>query len=194
MSLPTTSPLTNKVLLNVSSLTSQKLKMSIDKLFTDGDDSGSPPSRPPDLDGKNWNGVRTWHGQIAISRYVAQSSLELAYMYVFNILQVLYHGAIHFAEVKFYFTKTFGDESQAFALVSLYLPPNKHLLQITHNTLVICKYQGEEMLVVIDVKSILAVVAMVPFPFLIDGHGDQYFMIEQIGLDVVDGDDPEDNE
>lgn len=50
------------------------------------------------------------------------------------------------------------------------------------------------MLVVIDVKSILAVVAMVPFPFLIDGHGDQYFMIEQIGLDVVDGDDPEDNE
>jgi len=50
------------------------------------------------------------------------------------------------------------------------------------------------MFLVIDVRSILAVVAMVPFPFLVDGRGNQYFMIEQVGLDVVDGDDVEDNE
>ena len=88
----------------------------------------------------------------------------------------------------------FGDELQAFGLVSLYLPPNKHLRQITHDTLVVCEFQGEGALVVIDIKSILAIIAMVPFPFLIDGRGDQYFMIEQVGLDVVDGDDIEDNE
>ena len=38
---------------------------------------------------------------------------------------------------------------------------------------------------VIDVRLILSVVAMVPFPFLVDGHKDQYFMIEKIGLDVI---------
>jgi hypothetical protein len=44
------------------------------------------------------------------------------------------------------------------------------------------------------VKSILSVVAMIPFPFLIDGHGEQYFMVEQIGLDVIEVDNLEDNE
>ena len=39
---------------------------------------------------------------------------------------------------------------------------------------------------VIDVKSIISVVAMVPFPFIVGGRGDQFFMIEQIGLDVVE--------
>lgn len=47
---------------------------------------------------------------------------------------------------------------------------------------------------VIDVESISSVVAMAPFPFIVDGHGDQYFLIEQAGLDVVDADPIEDNE
>jgi len=59
---------------------------------------------------------------------------------------------------------------------------------------VVCRYQGEEVLRVIDVKSILSVVAMVPFDFLIDNYGDQYFMIEKVGLDVVEADVPEDDE
>lgn len=50
------------------------------------------------------------------------------------------------------------------------------------------------MLVVIDIKSILSVVAMIPFNFLIDNRSDQYFMIEQVGLDIVEADDPEDIE
>ena len=35
---------------------------------------------------------------------------------------------------------------------------------------------------------------MVPFPFLIDGHSDQYFMIEKVGLDVIEVDVLKDNE
>ena len=61
-------------------------------------------------------------------------------------------------------------------------------------TLAVCRYQGEEVLVVIDIKSILSVVAMIPFNFLIDNRSDQYFMIEQVGLDIVKADDPEDIE
>ena len=111
-----------------------------------------------------------------------------------NFIQILHKGVIHFAEVQFYFVETFGDVPRALALVSIYSPPDEHLLQQSSTTLVVCGYQGEEALTVIDVKSILSVVAMVPFPFLVGGHGNQYFIIEKIGLDILEADDPEDDE
>lgn len=42
---------------------------------------------------------------------------------------------------------------------------------------------------VIDAKSIVSVVAMVPFPFVVGGRSNQFYMIEQMGLDVVETDD-----
>ena len=83
------------------------------------------------------------------------------------MLQILHDGTIHFAEVKYYFVK-FYSETRGFALVSPYSPPNKYLLHISHDTLVVCRYEGDATLWAIDVKSILSVVAMVPFPFLLD--------------------------
>lgn len=47
---------------------------------------------------------------------------------------------------------------------------------------------------VINVKLILSIVAMIPFPFLLDGRGDQYFMVEKFGLDVIEANDLEDSE
>ena len=96
--------------------------------------------------------------------------------------------------MKFYFFKMFGEDLRAFALVSLYSPPNEYLLQTTSDTLAVCRYQGDGALTVIDVTLVLSVVAMVPFPFLIDGHSDQYFMIEKVGLDVIEVDALEDDE
>lgn len=96
--------------------------------------------------------------------------------------------------MNFFFTKTFGEETRAFALVSLYSPPNNYLLDQTYNTLVVCRYQGETSLVVVDVRSILAVVAMVPFRYALNGLDNYHFMIEQIGLDVVEVDAQEDEE
>ena len=101
---------------------------------------------------------------------------------------------MYFAEIKFYFTRTSGEETRGYALASMYSPPSKHLLRLSENTLIVCRYRGDAALVVIDVTSILSVVAMVPFPFTIDGEGDQYFMIEHVGLDVVDVDAEEDSE
>ena len=49
----------------------------------------------------------------------------------------------------------------------------------------VCRYQGEEALTVIDVKCISSVVAMVPFQPGINGLDNYYFVIEKIGLDVV---------
>lgn len=104
------------------------------------------------------------------------------------ISQILHHGVIRFAEVKFYFTNRFQGETRGFAFVSLYSPANEHLLDYSTGTLVVCRYAGEGSLVVIDANSICSVVAMVPFQYAIDGGGDYYFMIEKIGLDVVDAD------
>ena len=81
--------------------------------------------------------------------------------------------------------KTFGNTSEALAVVSLYSPPNEYLLRLTHDTLCVCEYQGEGAVVVVSITSILSVVAMVPFPFLIEGRSNQFFMIEKIGLDVA---------
>jgi len=81
-----------------------------------------------------------------------------------------------------------GGASTALAAVSLYSPPDEYLLQLTHDTLYVCGHLGEGAVVVIDVKSILSVIAMVPFPFIVGGRSDQYFLIEQIGLDVVETD------
>ena len=78
--------------------------------------------------------------------------------------------------------------------MSLYSPPNEYLLQQGHTTLMVCRYHGEEALAIIDIKSILSVVVMVPFNFHIDDQSNQYSMVEQVGLDVVEADDLEDNE
>ena len=88
----------------------------------------------------------------------------------------------------------FGDELRAFALVSLYSTPNEFLLQRTHNSLAVFRYIGDDALVVVDAKSILSVVGMIPFPYCIDGNRDQYFMVEKIGLDVIEADTLEDDD
>ena len=57
-----------------------------------------------------------------------------------------------------------------------------------YDTLCVCGHQGEAGIVATDVQSILSVVVMVPFPFSVGGRINQYFMIEQIGLDITEMD------
>jgi len=87
----------------------------------------------------------------------------------------------------------YGGLKRAFAVVSPYSAPNEHLLEVSYNTLVVCRYQGDSVLWVIDTKSILSVVAMVPFRFLIDGQDNYFFLVEKIGLDVVEVDAQDDD-
>lgn len=109
-------------------------------------------------------------------------------------MQIVHKNAIHFAEVYYYFVATFGGTSRALALVSIFSPPDEHLLQHSHTTLIVCGYQGENALAVIDAKSIISVVAMVPFPFLVGGQDNQYYVVEKIGLDVLEVDTENDEE
>ncbi|KAF9646784.1 hypothetical protein BDM02DRAFT_3156425 [Thelephora ganbajun] len=103
-------------------------------------------------------------------------------------IKIFHQNVICFAEVKYYFVNNFGGTSIALTAVLLYSPADEYIFHLTHGTLCICEHQGEENVVVVNVKSIISVVAMVPFPFIVRGCNNQYFMIEQIGLDVVDTD------
>lgn len=84
--------------------------------------------------------------------------------------------------------------TRAFAVVLPYSPPNRHLLEVSHDTLVVCRYQADGVLWVIDVKLIVSVVAMVPFNFLVNGQDNYFFLVEKIGLDVVEVDTQDEDE
>jgi hypothetical protein len=87
-------------------------------------------------------------------------------------------GITEVAEVHFYFVITTGSQDITLACVSCYSRPHEGLLQASRGTLWSCERQGT--IKVIDVKSISAVVAMVPHqPF--PGE-ERLFLVEKPGL------------
>jgi hypothetical protein len=73
------------------------------------------------------------------------------------------------------------------ALISVYSPPDAELLKFSHGTLWSCTHEGNDGLQIINVKTIKAVVAMIPHrPTLPSGiTKDRFFMVEKAGLDVT---------
>jgi hypothetical protein len=56
---------------------------------------------------------------------------------------------------------------------------------MSYNTLMSCTYRGDESLIVVDAKAIIAVVAMVPHSPFPEDTTDRYFVVEKPGLDVA---------
>ncbi|KAF8233179.1 hypothetical protein L208DRAFT_1029639, partial [Tricholoma matsutake] len=70
---------------------------------------------------------------------------------------------LEFAEVLFYFWLDINTKvTRPLAMATLYTWPDQALLQESSDTLWSCKPQNDKGLVVFDVKSIEAVIAMVP--------------------------------
>ena len=99
--------------------------------------------------------------------------------------QVLHQGTIQFVEVRFFFQATVEGTKATLALGSLYSPANEYHKTRTHGALVVCRYEGEESLVVIRVNSIISVVGMMPFEEQHAGYP-QFYLVEKFGLGVVD--------
>jgi len=81
---------------------------------------------------------------------------------------------------------THTDNELLVALVSVYSRPDTDLLDLSSNTLCSCEYQGDKDLQFIDVKTIQAVVAMVPHKPVIGPQEpvEHYFLVEKPGFDV----------
>ena len=80
--------------------------------------------------------------------------------------QLIIDGKVQYAEVRYYF-KIRLQETQlerGMAMVSMYTAPVENLLRSSHHTLWSCYPGGDTNLRVIDIKSIQAVVAVVPHP------------------------------
>jgi len=87
--------------------------------------------------------------------------------------------------VQYYLHLNISGREKAVAVVSVYSPPHAGLLKLSHNTLWSSTYHGDAALTVVDVKKILAVVAMVPHqPLGADSVG-RFFVVEKPGLDVA---------
>lgn len=86
-----------------------------------------------------------------------------------------------------------NSKCHTLATVSLYTAPDPGMLQESHNTLLVCRYEGDAALVVVDAKSILSVVAMPPLPLTIaeissntDGKFDNLFYVcDKPGLETM---------
>jgi hypothetical protein len=78
------------------------------------------------------------------------------------------------------------------ALVSLYSEPDPTLLKISSGTLLVCRYNGENSLVLVDAHTIRSVVAMVPFMEKSSGggrprrHTGRFFVVEKPGLSLTE--------
>jgi hypothetical protein len=82
------------------------------------------------------------------------------------------------AKVRFYFRITVGTRDLTLACVSCYSQPHEGLLQASQGTLWSCTWEVTK---VIDVKSISAIVAMVPH-HLFPGE-EHLLLVEKPGLD-----------
>jgi hypothetical protein len=76
-------------------------------------------------------------------------------------------------------------QDETFALVSTYCPPHEGILQRSHNTLWSCTHGRIENMEIISVKTILAVVAMIPHKLFQNDPEQWYFLAEKPGLDIA---------
>jgi hypothetical protein len=70
-----------------------------------------------------------------------------------------------------------------YALVSMYGPPDKDMLDDSYQTLFACPYRGDSAFQIIPISSIVSVVSMQPLPQLPGDADNLWFVVEKSGLD-----------
>lgn len=104
----------------------------------------------------------------------------------------MYENKERFGEVYFFYRIHIrGDQWRPVALVSLYSAPDPDLLEISSGTLLVCRYHGDESLILVDAHAIKSVVAMVPFMERLGNgrqrcHEGRFFVVEKPGLSLAE--------
>jgi hypothetical protein len=101
--------------------------------------------------------------------------------------QILLEGKIRLVEVCFFIHICGQERETALALVSLFSKPDPMLLKLSFQALWSCQYQGDLALQFIYVKTIQAIVSMVPHTPEIQGRPAEgrFFLVEKPGLNVA---------
>ena len=100
------------------------------------------------------------------------------------------NGKIEYGEVQFYFLENPYPENEeeqqnkiAYAVISVYGPPDQVMLEESFHTLHACSYMGQEGLVCVPHHAILTVISMQPLPPLPGDPENLWFVVEKGGLD-----------
>ena len=96
-------------------------------------------------------------------------------------------NVIEFAEVQYFFNATVNDTRQTLALVSMYSRPDEDLFKRSNWTVWSVTEGGQNGLRVIDAKSILSVVSVIPHNHHVnaDSSDVRFFVWEQMGMDMA---------
>jgi hypothetical protein len=102
---------------------------------------------------------------------------------------MVFNSECRYAEVLYFFVVYKGDLQHTLAAVQTFALPDPDLLKESYGTLRVCRFPGEEGVVVVDAKSLTDVVGMVPFRRHAQERGDlnqrEYFPIEKMSLTSI---------
>ncbi|KAG1832624.1 hypothetical protein DFJ58DRAFT_750346 [Suillus subalutaceus] len=116
-----------------------------------------------------WARLRLPCGQIACTAW-RESERPLEKLRIARHIKVIIDGTVRFAEVQYFTqvaiaTENIGEWRDAnIAVISVFSAPDADLVQLSNQTVLSCKYLGNEGLCVVDVTSIKSVVSMIPAP------------------------------
>jgi hypothetical protein len=94
---------------------------------------------------------------------------------------------IEFAEVQYFFNAIVNDARITLALVALYSRPDEELFKQSNWTVWSVTEQGQSGLCVINAKSILSVISVIPHNHHVqaDSSDERFFIWEQMGMDMA---------
>ncbi|KAJ7130449.1 hypothetical protein C8R44DRAFT_613768 [Mycena epipterygia] len=126
-----------------------------------------------------WARLRLPNGQIARSTWKEKLKEP-------GKLRMARCNTTEFAEVLFYFKFKIGEDIRVFALVILFSPPDRALLEDSEWTVWSAVHLGVEGLRVVEVETIQASVSMQPHDHHVeaDKSDERWFVWEQCGLEI----------
>jgi hypothetical protein len=94
---------------------------------------------------------------------------------------------IEFAEVQYFFNAIVNDARITLVVVTLYSRPDEDLFKQLNWTVWSVTEQGESGLQVIDAKTILSVISVIPHNHHVcaDSSDERFFIWEQMGMDMA---------
>ncbi|KAF9559080.1 hypothetical protein CPC08DRAFT_608363, partial [Agrocybe pediades] len=117
---------------------------------------------------QRWGRVQLPNGQLARSVY-SEKRRHSENVRITRNVKIVLDGNVSYGEIQFYFFDKDSDEAgerTAYALMSVYGPPDPDILQESYGTVHACMYRGSTSLRCVPVKDIVSVVSMQPLPRL----------------------------
>ncbi|KAJ7182574.1 hypothetical protein C8R43DRAFT_868219 [Mycena crocata] len=150
---------------------------AIKRYLEEAFDSTYAENLSPNL--QRWARLRLPNGQITRSAWKEQGkalkNVRMARNVQFNDPDI----GPSYGEVQFYFQADINGRMKTLALAAPYTRPDHDLLTALSNTLWVCRTTGQTLLQVVDVKTMMSVVGMVPFQ-----NDGRVFVVHKMGLDV----------